>query len=77
MGRMTRDASQSTGKSAAAKINSQLNKGLPNQRAAQALTAAVIATMTINSSASLVLRLKGDRLGAAWRAQIEPLHAAV
>ena len=32
---------------------------------AQALTAAVIATMTINSSASLVLRLKGDCSGAA------------
>ena len=44
---------------------------------AQALTAAVIATMTINSSASLVLRLKGDRSGAAWGAQIEPLHTAV
>ena len=56
------------------------NKGLPNQRAAQALTAAVIATMTINNSASLVLRLKAGRSRAARsraarRTQVEPLHA--
>ena len=55
IGRMTRDATQSTGKSDAAKITSQLNKGLPNQRSAQALAAAVIATITINNSGQIFL----------------------
>jgi hypothetical protein len=77
IGRMTRDANQSTGKSDAAKITSQLSKGLPNQRSAQALAPAVIATMTINSSASLLLRLKCDRSGAAQGSQVKSLHAAV
>jgi hypothetical protein len=40
---------------------------LSNRRAAQALIAAVIATMTINSSASFAFRLKVDRSRAAWR----------
>ena len=56
---MTRDANQSTGSSATARINSQLNRGLPNQRAAQALIAEVIATTTIKSSASFAFKLKG------------------
>jgi hypothetical protein len=37
----------------------------------------VIATMTINSSASFAFRFKGGRSGAAGRAQVEPLHTAV
>jgi hypothetical protein len=72
-----REDSQSKGSSDAARINSQPNRGLPNQRAVQALTAAVIATTAINSSASLALRLKGFRSGAAQGTQVEPFQAAI
>ena len=77
LGRMMRDDNHSKGNSDAAKMSSQPNNGLSNQRAVQALSAAVHATITTNSSASLVLRLKGDRSGAACRTQVEPLHTAV
>ena len=72
-----RDDSHSSGSNNAATISSQVNNGLPKERAAQALPAAVSATMTINSSASLVLRLKGEISGAALRTQVEALQTAV
>ena len=77
IGRMTRDASHSTGSSDAARISSQPNSGLSSQCAAQALSAAVTATITNNNSANLVLRLKAYRSGAAGRTQVEPLQPAV
>jgi hypothetical protein len=76
IGRMMRDDNHSSGSRATARMINQLNKGLPNQRAVQALSAAVLATITINSKASLVLRLTRPS-GAADRTQVEPLQTAI